>query len=73
MTTQAETERRLNDLTDKLNAYYDAHGLEHLSADEMLYEQYSIEPRNEEHIAFLLAFIEEWDRVEEYYTKGTAL
>ena len=71
MTTEAEVEQKLNDLTDKLNAYCDANGLEHLSADEILCEQYCMEPRNEEHIAFLKAFIDEWDDVEAYYTQRT--
>ena len=52
MTTEAEVEQQLADLSAKLNAYCDANGLEHLSADEMLFEQYDIEPRNEKHIAF---------------------
>ena len=71
MTTKAEVERKLNDLTEKLEAYCDANGLEHLSADEMLFEQYDIEPRNEKHIAFLKAFIKEWESVEAYYTLTT--
>jgi hypothetical protein len=71
MTTEAEVEQKLNELTDKLNAYCDANGLEHLSADELLFEQFDIEPRNEEHIAFLEAFIEEWEGVEAYYTRRT--
>jgi hypothetical protein len=71
MTTRAEAEQKLNDLTDKLNAYCDANGLDHLSADEMLFEQYCIEPRNEKHIAFLKAFIEEWESVAAYCTQRT--
>jgi hypothetical protein len=64
MKTQDEVARMLENLSDKLNAYCDAHGLEHLSADDLLCRQYSIEPRNEKHIAFLKALIEEWDAVE---------
>jgi hypothetical protein len=64
MTTKDEVAQTLEDLSYKLNAYCDANGLEHLSADDLLCEQYSIEPRNEKHIAFLKAFIEEWDAVE---------
>jgi hypothetical protein len=71
MTTEAEVQQKLSNLTDKLNAYYDANGLEHLSAGDMLCEQYCMEPRNEKHIAFLEAFIEEWDGVETYYTQRT--
>ena len=71
MTTKAEAEQNLDDLSDKLNAYCDTNGLEHLSADELLCEQYSIEPRNEKHIAFLKEFIEEWDRVAGYHTART--
>jgi hypothetical protein len=63
MTTEAEVEQQLENLTAKLNAYCDANGLDHLSADDLLCEQYSTEPRNEEHIAFLETFIEEWDSV----------
>ena len=71
MTTEAEVEQNLNDLTDKRNAYCDANGLEYLSAGDLLGEQYYIEPRNEEHIAFLEAFIDEWDGVEAYYIQRT--
>jgi hypothetical protein len=71
MTMEAEVEQQLEALTVKLNAYCDANGLEHLSADELLSEQFSIEPRNEEHIAFLEAFIEEWEGVADYYTVRT--
>ena len=71
MTMKPEVEQTLEELSDKLNAYCDANGLANLSADELLCEQYSIEPRNEKHIAFLKAFIEEWDGVLGYYTVRT--
>jgi hypothetical protein len=64
----SDPEQMLESLSDKLNAYCDANGLEHLSADELLCEQYSIEPRNKEHIAFLEAFIEEWDAFSNHHT-----
>jgi hypothetical protein len=71
MTTEAEVEQKLKDLCDKLNAYCNANGLEHLSAGDLLSAQYCIEPRNENHIAFLEAFIDEWNDVEDYYTIRT--
>ena len=71
MTTEADIEQQLADLTAKLNAYCDANGLEHLSAGDLLGEQYSIEPRDAKNIAFLEAFIEEWESVEAYYTRRT--
>ncbi len=71
MTTEANVKNTLKELSDKLNAYCDANGLEHLSADELLCEQYAIEPRNEIHIAFLKTFIEEWDDVAGYHTVRT--
>lgn len=48
---------RLTELTDRLNAYCDLHGLPHDSADELaVRDDTPIEQR-----AWLNAFIEEWD------------
>ncbi len=67
MTTTTEVEQQLKALTAKLNAYCDANGLSHESADELaLPDSITDEQRR-----WLNAFIEEWDGVAEHHTVRT--
>lgn len=58
-----EVDDELARLSDKLNAYCDANGLPHESADELLSRLYCEEPRREELCQWLRDFIEEWEAV----------
>jgi hypothetical protein len=67
MTTDRAVEQKLRDLTDKLNAYCDANGLPHESADELaLTDDITDDQRR-----WLNAFIDEWNGVADFYTVGT--
>ena len=67
MKMKDEVEQTLEDLSYKLNAYCDANGLPHESADELAHrEDITAEQRR-----WLNAFIEEWDGVANYYTVKT--
>ena len=67
MKTKDEVDQTLEDLSYKLNAYCDANGLPHESADELAHrEDITAEQRR-----WLNAFIEEWDGVANYYTVKT--
>jgi len=67
MTTTAEVEQKLKDLTTKLNAYCDANGLPHESAGDLAHR----DDITDEQRRWLNAFIEEWDGVADYYTVRT--
>ena len=67
MPTTAEAEQKLKDLTAKLNAYCDANGLPHESADELALADGITDDQRR----WLNAFIEEWDGVADYCTVRT--
>ncbi len=48
-------------LCEELKAYCAKHNLPFISADELLLELYSQEPRNEAHCAWVRDFIARWD------------
>jgi len=69
-TAKAGTEEMINEclrraemahLCGELNAYCTTHGLPHLSADELLNELYSAEPRNAAHCEWVNNFLGRWD------------
>ena len=67
MTTTAGVEQKFKDLTAKLNAYCDANGLPHESADELaLADSITDDQRR-----WLNAFIDEWNGVADFYTVRT--
>ncbi len=67
MPTKAEAEQMLMDLTNKLNAYCDANGLPHESADELALNNNI----TDEQKRWLNAFIEEWVGVARRYAIRT--
>ena len=67
MTTKHEVDQKLTDLSDKLNAYCDANGLPHESADELAHR----DDITDEQRLWLNAFIDEWDGVADCFTIRT--
>jgi hypothetical protein len=67
MTTTAGAEQKLKDLTAKLNAYCDANGLPHESADELALADGITDDQRR----WLNAFIDEWNYLADFYAVRT--
>ena len=65
MANQSLADNALVHLSDELNAFLDAYGYEHESADEVLHRLCDASPRNDLHIDYLMNFIARWDLAEQ--------